>query len=190
MLVKWAPDWHWGDKWLIHGKKHCKDNQCQRNYIYDLDMLTFIKTDITKWYNLVINEQCRLPGPIFCLSLIARSMGPTWGPSWASRTQVLAPWIIWVYVQNVLAKDLGQFCFSLSYSHTIRASSDSINTLRLRQDGQARIMQMTFSYWFFAMKMLTNWFKFRSDLFLGVQLTIIQYWFRWWLAPIRQQAII
>ena len=65
----------------------------------------------------------------FMVSLIARFMGPTWGPSWADKTQVgpmLAPWTLlsgiqsvyasWCYSQFVLSDNqLG----SLRYSHWI-----------------------------------------------------------------------
>ena len=39
----------------------------------------------------------------------------------------------------------------------------------------------TYSNGFPWMKMYEFWLKFHRSLFLGVQLTIFQHWFRWWL---------
>ena len=52
----------------------------------------------------------------------------------------------------------------------------------------ADAFQATFSNSFSWMKMLESQLEFHWNLFHGVQLTIIQHWFR--LAPIRRQAII
>ena len=43
------------------------------------------------------------------------------------------------------------------------------------------IFQMTFSNGYSWMKMCEFWLKFHWSLFLRVQLTIFQHWFRWWL---------
>ena len=48
-------------------------------------------------------------------------------------------------------------------------------------DKMATISQTTFSNTFIWMKMFEFWLKFHWSLFLGVQLTIFQHWFRWWL---------
>ena len=51
----------------------------------------------------------------------------------------------------------------------------------LPQDKMAAISQTTFSDAFSSMKTYIFWFKFHWSLFLGVQLTIFQQWFREWL---------
>ena len=89
-------------------------------------------------------------------SLIARFMGPTWGPSGADRTQVgpmLAPWTL-----------LSGFVLT-HWGHTKWPT----------------FFQMAFpnaSSW---MKMLEFRLKFHWGLFLSVQLMIFQHCFRWWL---------
>ena len=45
----------------------------------------------------------------------------------------------------------------------------------------AAISQTIFSYAFSWMKRFVFWFEFHWSLFLRVQLTITQHWFRWWL---------
>ena len=49
------------------------------------------------------------------------------------------------------------------------------------RDKMAAIFQMTFSSAFSSMKMLEFRLRFHWSLFLRVQLTIIQHWFRYWL---------
>ena len=49
------------------------------------------------------------------------------------------------------------------------------------QNKIATIFQMTFSNAFSWMKMHQFWLRFQWSLFLGVQLTIFQHWFRKWL---------
>ena len=51
----------------------------------------------------------------------------------------------------------------------------------------AAILQTTFSCVFSWMKNFVLWFKCHWSLFLGVQLAIIQHWFRYWLGA--EQAI-
>ena len=48
-------------------------------------------------------------------------------------------------------------------------------------DKMAAISQTTFSNAFSSMKIFESWFKFHWSLFLRVQLTIFQHWFRKWL---------
>ena len=45
----------------------------------------------------------------------------------------------------------------------------------------AAVSQTTFSNAFSWMKMYQFWLKFHWSMFLRIQLTIFQYWFRWWL---------
>ena len=49
------------------------------------------------------------------------------------------------------------------------------------RDNMATISQTTLSNAFSWMKILEFWLKFHWSLFIWVQLTIFQHWFRWWL---------
>ena len=55
-----------------------------------------------------------------------------------------------------------------------------INTLGPRQNDH-RFGDDVFQNVFSCMKMYEFWFKFHRSLFLRVQSTIFQHWFRWWL---------
>ena len=56
-------------------------------------------------------------------------------------------------------------------------------------DKMAAISQTTFSNAFSWMKSFVFWFKFRRSLFLRVQLTISQHWFRKWLGADLDQCL-
>ena len=58
-----------------------------------------------------------------------------------------------------------------------------VNTLRPRQN--SAISQTTFSSAFSWMKILEFRLKFHWRLFLRVELTIFQHWFRWWLGAVQ-----
>ena len=51
----------------------------------------------------------------------------------------------------------------------------------LSQDKMAAIVQTIFSNAFSGMEMYEFWLRSHWSLFLSVQLTILQHWFRWWL---------
>ena len=53
-----------------------------------------------------------------------------------------------------------------------------VNTLRLKQYGHH------FADAFSWKEMFVFWFKFHWSVFLNVQLTISQHWFRWWLGTV------
>ena len=59
-----------------------------------------------------------------------------------------------------------------------RGQSDYWNHVALSLDKMAAVSQTIFSGAFSWMKSLVFWFKFHWSLFLVVQLTITQYWFR------------
>ena len=78
-----------------------------------------------------------------------------------------------------------KFCFKmhlkmfLSMSTYVYSGFNASNTLtHLLLNKMAVISQMTFSNAFSWMKSLVLWFKFHWSLFLRVQLTISQHWFR------------
>ena len=62
-------------------------------------------------------------------------------------------------------------------SHNLQSSMDT----RPPWTKWPPIWQTTFSNAFSSMKMTKLWFKFHWNMFSGVQLTISQHWFRWWL---------
>ena len=53
------------------------------------------------------------------------------------------------------------------------------------RDKMDAISQTTLSNAFLRMKMLEFWLKFHWSLFLGVQLTIFNNWFGWWLGAVQ-----
>ena len=53
------------------------------------------------------------------------------------------------------------------------------------RDKKDAISQTTFSNAFSWMKLLEFWLKFHWNLFLRVQLTIFQHWFRYWLGAVQ-----
>ena len=61
------------------------------------------------------------------------------------------------------------------------ASLGAIELTHLPLDKMATISQMTDSNAFSWIKTFVFWFEFHWRLFLRVQLTISQHWFRWWL---------
>ena len=69
---------------------------------------------------------------------------------------------------------------NLWYSETLEHSSvsDGLAGLTLPLDKMATISQTAFSYAFSWMKSFVFWFEFHWSLFLRVQLTIFQLWFR------------
>ena len=74
----------------------------------------------------------------------------------------------------------------------ILTSRHLLNQLWLRQflnhwgrDKMATVSQTTLSNAFSWMKMLEFRLRFHWSLFLRVQLTIIQHWFRWWLGAVQ-----
>ena len=91
----------------------------------------------------------------------------------------------------------GRSCVNRSHKHHIKSQyvkggfvslwsvphmSIELNTLKLRQDGRhLPFSQTTFSNAFSWMKIFEFRLKFHWSLFLMVQLTIFQHWFRYWL---------
>ena len=52
-------------------------------------------------------------------------------------------------------------------------------------DEMDNISQMTFSNVFSSVKMFELWWKFHWSLFLRVQSSVFQHWFRWWLGAVQ-----
>ena len=74
-----------------------------------------------------------------------------------------------------------------SMLHT-RVTCQDLTHLSL--DKMSAVSQTIFSDAFSWMKIFVFWLRFHWILFLMVQLTIAQHWFRYWLAPNRRQSII
>ena len=64
---------------------------------------------------------------------------------------------------------------------TFRVTLNEIKLTHWGRDKMAAIFQKTFSNGFSWMKIYEFWLTFHWSLFLGVQLTIFQHWFRLWL---------
>ena len=75
-------------------------------------------------------------------------------------------------------KPLSEPMMVSSLTHICVTRPQWVNTLRSRKNGR---QFADFSNAFYWMKMFVFWLKFHWSLFLRVQLTIYQHWFRWWL---------
>ena len=79
------------------------------------------------------------------------------------------------------------YCFCYRYCHYLYWRTHLVHWGWDKMDA---IWRTTFSNAFSRMKIFEFRLTFHWGLFPRVQLTILQHWFRYWLAPARRQAII
>ena len=112
-----------------------------------------------------------LPLPMNYMSyvcLIARLMGPTWGPSGADRTQV----------GPMLPHEPCFLGWFNAKKNVTPVHYHSFALTHLPFNKMAAISQTIFSDAFSWMKIFIFWLKFHRSLFPKVQLTITQHWFK------------